>query len=289
MANLILCSRKRAAHPFYISSIGKNIYSMEELCYVFFHHTILIDETLINENLCEWIYQELYMDKLYEKLKELSLEGASLKMFVHYIFQSVQYCTEKECGQVLDYIEKIESMSSWERQKLRGDFLIQDRQFQAAIDLYSDLLERRREQRSRGIVEEAKMLTASVFHNMGVAYANLGFFSEAAMCLKTAYQMNESFESCLEFLYLTEKAEGPIAREKEMAEVPFDESQLRMTLEQRLETAKKKMENAVEQREKKKQEAQKPAISKRVWEERKELQEKIEVWKQEFRSMTGIG
>ena len=65
MSDYILCQVKRASLPFYVENISKNIYSIEELCYYFYKNIYLIDESIINERLCNWLKDELGLSKLY--------------------------------------------------------------------------------------------------------------------------------------------------------------------------------------------------------------------------------
>ena len=52
MSGYILCQIKRAKIPYYIVNISTNIYSIEELCYYIYHNIYLLDDTIINEQLC---------------------------------------------------------------------------------------------------------------------------------------------------------------------------------------------------------------------------------------------
>lgn len=42
---------------------------LEELCYYFYHNLYLVDETILNENLCRWLQEELELPKLAAKLR----------------------------------------------------------------------------------------------------------------------------------------------------------------------------------------------------------------------------
>ena len=53
MSGYILCQLKRAEIPYYIENISTNIYSIEELCYYFYHNIYLLDESILNEHLCD--------------------------------------------------------------------------------------------------------------------------------------------------------------------------------------------------------------------------------------------
>ena len=52
MSSYILCQTKKAEKPYYIENISTNIYSIEELCYYFYHNIYLLDESILNEHLC---------------------------------------------------------------------------------------------------------------------------------------------------------------------------------------------------------------------------------------------
>ena len=47
MSGYILCQVKRAKLPYYIENISTNIYSIEELCFYFYHNIYLLDSTIL--------------------------------------------------------------------------------------------------------------------------------------------------------------------------------------------------------------------------------------------------
>ena len=55
MGSLILCHRKRARQPYVIARIHMRVYTIEELCYYICNNLYLIDYTLVNRQLCNWI------------------------------------------------------------------------------------------------------------------------------------------------------------------------------------------------------------------------------------------
>lgn len=59
MSSYYLCRTECAEKPFYIESIGRNICSLEELCYYFSQYIYLIDESVMNLELCKWTGSEL--------------------------------------------------------------------------------------------------------------------------------------------------------------------------------------------------------------------------------------
>ena len=85
MGSLILCHKKRAKHPYEITRIHKRIYTIEELCYYLCNNLYLIDYTIINEQLCRWIRDELELVSLAESLMEMLKNHVSVEQFVLYV------------------------------------------------------------------------------------------------------------------------------------------------------------------------------------------------------------
>ena len=48
-----------------------HIYTIEELCYYFCNNLYLIDYTIINKKLCDWLEEELELDDLAAELRVL--------------------------------------------------------------------------------------------------------------------------------------------------------------------------------------------------------------------------
>ena len=63
MGSLILCHKKKAKHPYEIARVHMHIYTIEELCYYFCNNLYLVDYTIVNRKLCDWLEEEL---ELYE-------------------------------------------------------------------------------------------------------------------------------------------------------------------------------------------------------------------------------
>ena len=85
MGSLILCHDRHAAHPYEITRIHCRIFTIEELCYYLCNNLYLIDYTIMNEQLCAWLEDELGMTSLAESLRDvLRLHGSVEKLFLQY-------------------------------------------------------------------------------------------------------------------------------------------------------------------------------------------------------------
>lgn len=79
MSGYILCQTKKAQRPYFIENISMNIYSIEELCYYLYHNLYLADHTVFNEELCNWLRDELELVHLAAKLKQNLERNVSVK------------------------------------------------------------------------------------------------------------------------------------------------------------------------------------------------------------------
>ena len=71
MGSLILCLDRHAAHSYEITRIHCRIFTIEELCYYLCNNLYLIDYTIMNTQLCDWLDEELGMDRLASDLRDV--------------------------------------------------------------------------------------------------------------------------------------------------------------------------------------------------------------------------
>ena len=80
MGSLILCHDQHAAHPYEITRIHCKIFTMEELCYYLCNNLYLIDYTIMNGQLCDWLDEELEMKALASELRDVLRLHGSVRM-----------------------------------------------------------------------------------------------------------------------------------------------------------------------------------------------------------------
>ena len=71
MSELILCSGKIAAQPFYIEGAELNIYTMEELCYYIRHNLYNLEQDLMSEDFILFLEHELGETALAAELRQV--------------------------------------------------------------------------------------------------------------------------------------------------------------------------------------------------------------------------
>lgn len=197
MSGYLLCQSKKAKIPYYIHAISTNIYTIEELCFYFYHNIYLLDRSIINEELCDWIRDELGMRKLYVRLYQALEQGGSIGNFILPIFKEIHYLSQEEFKNVQEQIQKVEVQPDEIRRKLKGDYLNEQGMYMNAIGEYEKLLLTGK----RSAL--GNQFYADVLSNMGAAYGNLFLFQEAADCYKEAYTYKQSVQNYDSYLYAT--------------------------------------------------------------------------------------
>lgn len=204
MGTYYLCQTPRARHPYYIESIHRNIWSIEELCYYMKENVYLVDETVLSKKLCDWIGTELHLRRLADNLKRALEKEAPADEFVMPIFRECAYLSPTELLYFREKLVQVQIEPMDVRCKMKADYLVNYGMYVSAITEYERILKQRRPG-SLGI-----QFYAVVMENMATAYAKLFRFEEAAECLWESYQTLKSrkvYEKYLRLLplFLPEK------------------------------------------------------------------------------------
>lgn len=189
--------------PFYIESIGRNICSLEELCYYFSQYIYLIDESVMNLELCKWIRQRIGSEKLKNRLLR-ALERENPEEFVLAVFQECGYLGKQELKLFQEQFAEILAEPEEVRRKMKADYLVEFGRYVIALQEYEKILSGQKKGRM------GMQFYAAVQENMAAAYARLFEFEEAARCLWESYQTMKSkkvYEKYLRILplFLSEK------------------------------------------------------------------------------------
>lgn len=192
MGTVRLCTGKIAEKPFYINSICINIYTVEELCYLFALNPFMITESLVSEPLFNWLENECELKELSVELRNLSKRGNQLSEYVDTILGYVNYCTPEEREHIDNTLQSTAGMSDYERSKQQADFLLKNNRIEAAIEEYEILL---------GTIPEVENeVRPLIYHNMGYAYASLFMFDISARYYKKAYDLTGLTDSGVQYL-----------------------------------------------------------------------------------------
>lgn len=141
MSGYILCQVKRAKLPYYIENISTNIYSIEELCFYFYHNIYLLDSTILNEELCFWIRDQLGLKKLADNLyKHLDDDDMKVGDFILPVFKEINYLSLEEFRKLNQQIQQLAKEPEVLCQKRKGDYLMEHGKYVNAIKVYQKAL-----------------------------------------------------------------------------------------------------------------------------------------------------
>ena len=194
MSGYILCQTERAEAPYFIENISMNIYSLEELCYYLDHNLYLIDQTILNEGLCNWIQEELKLPALAAKLRPKMGKFASAEDLVYPVFKEINYLTYEELKVLNTRLQKFDKETPAMREKCKGDALMENKMYVHAIQVYQKLLDR------KDLEEIREGLTECIYHNLGCAYSYLFQMDKAIECFRRAYEGGRSTEALETYL-----------------------------------------------------------------------------------------
>ena len=199
MSSLILCHKKKAKVAYEIARIHRCIYTIEELCYYLCNHLYLIDYTIMNEKLCDWMKEELNLQALSEQLREQLEENASMEQFVMTILMYSEIYTTAELSQIQDVLDKLKNQKPIEKQKYKADNLLESGSVKSAIISYQEIIHGERDESVEGT------FYGKVYGCLGAAYGRLFLYQEAAKMYEAAYQICEEKDMLRAYLYACRK------------------------------------------------------------------------------------
>ena len=181
-----LIENRKAANPFYHERISVHLYTLEELSYFLKTYTYLIDHDWLGEELFSWLDRELHYEDLAGKLRRLYHTTKDVFQCAELILRSSGCYGEQELERIRGLLETMNGKTGMERRKMRGDLLLEAKKYRQAAYIYMELLQ---PEYARQMTEE---LRGNIMHNLGVVYARLFLFPEAAQMFADAYHLRKN-------------------------------------------------------------------------------------------------
>lgn len=190
---LYMCLGALSTTPYFLSGLGVNIYSMDELCYYLCVNAYILDNDLIDARLCDYMRDNLEMPELANKLRVMIKTGKTLGEMVTAILVDTNYCNDEEIARIKQILVDNASLSFAAKRKVRGDNLLCANKYPRAIEEYQYVL-------SVLDKEEEPELYSSILHNVGCAYSMMFLLDKAGEYFRQAYETDESRESLVMYL-----------------------------------------------------------------------------------------
>ncbi len=191
MGKIFLCKEIRAKNPFFIRCIEKNVYTIEELCFFFYHEIYFVEEFHDWAELAAWLKRELKLESLSKEIQKLTVGYDTKLQMVLLILESVHYRSGEELLEYERKMEEIHKSAGFLRNKKKADYLVHENKYNQAIELYLQILN------SDNKPEEE--IAADVYHNLGVIYAKLFYFEKAADFFLESFKIAPTTESLKQY------------------------------------------------------------------------------------------
>ena len=195
MSSLILCHKKKAKQPYEIARIHRGIYTIEELCYYLCNHIYLVDYTIMNEHLCDWLEEELELSELAGNIRRQLEQNGTIEQFILTILEYSSIYTAGELKSIQDVLEKLKNQKPVEKQKYKADNLLQSGSVKSAIMAYQEIIQGERDDSVNG------KFYGRVYGCLGAAYGRLFLYEEAAKMYEAAFQICEEESMLKAYLY----------------------------------------------------------------------------------------
>ena len=191
---LILCEALKVKKPFHIEVLSLDIHSYEELCYIIFENPILVTEGIVSDTLVEFIRDELNLEVLADNVKRKMSNGTADEDVLVYIIDSCSLYNNAETIIFRNVMGKIKKMAVHEVAKQRADYMFYIGKYYLAKKYYLEILDMDTKAENGFI--------GSVYHNLGVIYANLFLYEEALDALKKSYELTNDDVILMEIYFL---------------------------------------------------------------------------------------
>lgn len=182
MERVYECIGQKANKPFYLEKLRCNIFSAEELIYCVYQHAELIEKEMFTPELVSWLERECGARTLAEKLNRLLGKKTPLTAFAEVLIQEMDLIENGHRRDFLEILSGSEDGNEVKRQKQRADYFLRKERYFFAMKEYAALLPK--------LEEQDIFLRAEIYHNMGIAKANLFLLEEAEKDFYEAYRLD---------------------------------------------------------------------------------------------------
>ncbi len=189
MGELIFCSFRCAARPYYLESAKQNIYSIEELCYFLQDNIYLLDENIMTEAFCDWLKTEIGAEELSARLRRIMEQQKGFRAFCTQIIVDSGYFSNNEMQFLGMKLQKMDHQSNYENRKIKADLYMEKKEYLLAISEYQNLL-----LNATNSPSDIRV-SGDIWHNMGTAFAKMFCFERAVGCYEKAYELSHRVDS----------------------------------------------------------------------------------------------
>ena len=167
MSGLMLCSDIKVKNPYPVAELGYPSIRRRSCATISTTTCFCWESDFINEHLLYFIGTELAMPRLEEKIRKWIADQSDMAQILYMILQDIHYYSESELAVFKTQLEWMRRAAPSERAKKKADYLLQNRRYAAAIQMYDSILQ------GEGDPGMTREFSGAIQHNKGVAYAGL--------------------------------------------------------------------------------------------------------------------
>lgn len=194
--SLLLCRQEPVKQPYYFDNLGVHIYSSQELAYVIYNHPLLMLDGFIDDHLIRFIREELDMEFLSTKVDRWLKSGESPDEALIMILQETYYYYSAEVNKFRQMITAFQKLHPAELEKRKADYLFELKQYGKAIAGYERALAVPKDQ----VADDA--FRAKVWNNLGASYARLFLFEKAFTAYQKSYDLLNNTDILQKMYYI---------------------------------------------------------------------------------------
>lgn len=189
---MILGTGRRARSPYYVERFYVNLYSVEELCFLFVDKAELLDGEIMQREMVRWLEEQCGLSDLAHTLSALLNRKGSTAAYVGAILEYVSIYPPEVIRRTEEIVRGNEGLSPYERHKAKADYLLGEKRYLAALQQYQNLL--------LSVPDTEKLLQARLYHNMGTACAGMFLYGQAADLYRRSYEIDGKREGLVMYL-----------------------------------------------------------------------------------------
>ena len=261
--------------PYIVAQTDTSVYCVEELCYVLKENAFMLDRDICDENLIQWLDKECGLPELARELSVLHRQEGSPSAMAGIILDYVAFGSSQERLEIQRLLRENTGEDKGVKRKNKGDYLLKRGKYAQAVSEYKRVLQE--------VPQENHGLMSEVLMHQGTAYARLFRFREAADCFYEAVSINPTnSHAAFQYLAALRMDQGEEAYLTFLSKNPQWQLWGQELDEQYAEALGdvRESEAYLELQEMKRQKSMGSATA-----YYRQLEEKLEVWKNEYRLM----
>ncbi len=114
----------RAQTPYYVRNADIHVFSIEELCYVICENAFVLEDSLNDRELVNWIEKNLGLKDLARSLHELMNQNGSAGALAGIILDYTGYYDNKQVHYVENILQTGSGLTAYEKRRHHADYML---------------------------------------------------------------------------------------------------------------------------------------------------------------------